>query len=135
MPFPARTGYRARQRLSFLIGRNAELALQSICAAFVLAERFTAAAAACVGAHQRALPRFGQRFEGHQPAPGLDRGFVVTGGILQPDQPFQDVTDRRKRAVSRRYQPFLKRLGGDIEISEEISAVQIGCHLQLATLL
>ena len=56
MSLPARTGYRARQRLGFLIGLDAELALQRLFAALILTERFTAAATLRVSTHQRTLP-------------------------------------------------------------------------------
>ena len=47
----------------------------------------------------------------------------------------QDIADHREGAVALRRQPFLKRLGIYVEISEEFAAVQIGGRLQVAALL
>jgi hypothetical protein len=81
-----------------------------------LAERLTAATGTCVGAHQSALAEFGERVEGDQPAPRLDCTFVLAGSILLHVQAMQDIADRREGAVAFRRQPFLKRLGDNIEI-------------------
>src|SRR5438132_222431 len=45
MILPARTGYRARQRLGFLIGLDAQRALQRVFATLILTQRLTPTAA------------------------------------------------------------------------------------------
>jgi len=75
-----------------------------------LAERFASATGTRVGAHQHALSEFGKRVEHHQPAPGLDRGLVLAGGVLLGAQPLQDLAYRREGAVALSRQPFLEGL-------------------------
>ena len=60
---------------------------------------------------------------------------MLAGGILLRTQPVQDIADQGEDAVALRRQPFLERLGIDIEIGEEFAAVQLGCRLQVAAVL
>jgi hypothetical protein len=100
-----------------------------------LAERFTAASGVCVGANQRALSEFRERVEKNEPAAGLYRGLVIASCILLRAQSMQNTADHHESAVAFRRQPFLKRLGIYIEISEEFAAVQIGGRLQVTAVL
>ena len=47
----------------------------------------------------------------------------------------QDIAHHGESTVALRGQPFLKRLGIDIEISEEFASVQLGGSLQVAAML
>jgi hypothetical protein len=100
-----------------------------------LAERFTAASGVCIGANQRALSEFRERVEKNEPAAGLYRGLVIASCILLRAQSMQNTADHHESAVAFRRQPFLKRLGIYIEISEEFAAVQIGGRLQVTAVL
>ena len=135
LPGSARTRDLVRQRLRLDVGRDAQLALQGLGAALVLPERFAAPSGTRIGAHQRALSELRERVEQHQPAAGLDCGIVLAGCVVLRGQSMQDIADHGERAVALRRQPFLKRLGIDIEIGEKFAAVQIGGRLQLRALL
>jgi hypothetical protein len=135
LPDPAGTRYFAGERLRLDVGRNPEFALQGLCAGPILSKRFTSAPAARVGAHERALSELGERVECHQSPSGLDGRVVFTSGILLYRQPVQDIANHGERAVPLGREPFLKRLGVNVEIGEEFATVRLRCRVQLGPVL
>ncbi|HEX4617458.1 MAG TPA: hypothetical protein VH230_16275 [Stellaceae bacterium] len=81
------------------------------------------------------MSEFRERVEKNEPAAGLYCGLVLASCILARAQSMQDIADHCESAVAIRRQPFLKRLGIYIEISEEFAAVQIGGRLQITAVL